>query len=219
LRAVIFANGPVGAIENIPVIIGPDDFLIAADGGIRHCRRLGITPGAVVGDFDSLSSADVAAAAAAGAEIHRHPAEKDETDLELALALARNRGATEALVLGGLGARWDMTAANLLLPAMSAFASIRIRLIDGNQEIFYVRSGDRVEMTGKPGDLLSLIPLIRDAEGVRLDGFTYPLAEETLSFGSTRGVSNEFSGKTGTLFLRKGLLLCVVTRETPSGNP
>jgi thiamine pyrophosphokinase len=219
LRAVIFANGPVSGIDDIPAMLAPDDFLIAADGGLRHCRRLGLTPGAVVGDFDSLSADEIESMEAAGAEIHRHPAEKDETDLELALSLARSRGATEAIVIGGLGDRWDMTAANLLLPAMPAFASIRTRLVDGDQEIFYVRSGERVEIAGRPGDLLSLIPLNGDAEGVRIEGFAYPLSDETLTFGSTRGVSNIISGKAGTLFLRKGLLLCIVKRRAPSRHP
>ena len=75
---------------------------------------------------------------------------------------------------GRLGARWDQTLANLLLPASEVFSGVHIRLLDGLQEVFLLRAGESAEVTGSPGDTVSLIPLGGDAQGVTTDGLEYP---------------------------------------------
>ena len=209
-RAIIFANGLLGNSEAARQSIRPDDILIAADGGARHCRRLGMTPHFIVGDFDSLEPAELQVFQDAGVIVIRHPARKDFTDLELALRHARALGADEIIVLGGLGARWDQTLANLLLPAAEAFAAAHIRLLDGAQEVFLLRAGESAVITGSPGDTVSLIPIGGDAQGVTTGGLEYPLVGETLVFGATRGVSNVLLEESATVHLQGGLLLCVV---------
>ena len=213
-RAVIFANGLLGNLESARQVLRPDDILIAADGGARHCRRLGLTPHFIVGDFDSLEPAELLTFQDAGVAVIRHPARKDFTDLELALRHARSLGVAEILILGGLGARWDQTLANLLLPAAKEFASVHIRLLDGAQEVFLLRGGESAQVRGSPGDTVSLIPLGGDAQGVRTSGLEYPLAGDTLVFGATRGVSNVLMGETAAIQLERGLLLCVVIHGT-----
>lgn len=210
LRAVIFANGLLGSLNAARQSIRPDDILIAADGGARHCRRLGLTPHFIVGDFDSLEEAELQTFQDAGVVVIRHPARKDFTDLELALRHARSLGVAEILILGGLGARWDQTLANLLLPAAKEFTGVNIRLLDGAQEVFLLRGGESAQVAGIPGDTVSLIPLGGDALGVRAGGLEYPLNGETLLFGATRGVSNLLLGESASVSLAEGLLLCVV---------
>ena len=34
--------------------IGAEDYILAADGGVRHLEKLNITPHGILGDFDSL---------------------------------------------------------------------------------------------------------------------------------------------------------------------
>jgi thiamine pyrophosphokinase len=209
-RAVIFANGVIGRLEDARAALLPGDVLIAADGGARQYRRLGIQPHVLIGDFDSLDPAELQAFQAAGVEIIRHPARKDYTDLELAIRYAQSIPADEILVLGALGARWDQTVANLLLPAASDFAGAQIRLLDGPQEVLFARRGDNLQITGQPGDTVSLIPLGSDAHGITTTGLEYPLAHETLYFGTTRGISNVLLAKTAGVRLEAGLLICVV---------
>jgi thiamine pyrophosphokinase len=206
LRAIIFANGGFTR----PPQIEPGDLLIAADGGARHCLSLGLTPHLVVGDFDSLDQAQLAALEAAGVELARYPTHKDFTDLELALQHAVQRGADEILVIAALGGRWDQTLANVLLPASQQFCDLRIRLVDGEQEMSVIHGGQRHEIHGRAGDTVSLIPLNRDTNGITTEALEYPLVGESLHFGSTRGVSNALTAPSATVTLREGLLLCIV---------
>ncbi len=213
-RAAIFANGelsdPAAARAALHAGGGPPALLIAADGGARHCRALGLTPQVVIGDFDSLDPDDLRALRAAGVEVIEHPRRKDQTDLELALSHAVAAGADDILVFGALGARWDQTLANLLLLAGPGFASARIRLLDGDQQLSLLTPRAPAHIEGRPGDTVSLIPLGGEARGVTTAGLEYPLADGALPFGSTLGVSNVLLGHTATVHLREGLLMCVV---------
>ena len=48
-------------------------------------------------------------------------------------------------------------------------------------------------LTGEEGELVSLLPVGGPAEGVTAQGLRYPLSDETLAAGSSRGVSNASS--------------------------
>ncbi len=207
MRVVIFANGSL----NPPLRLSPGDFIIAADGGTRHCLAFGLVPAVVIGDLDSLTQADLAALKVQGVEILQFPVRKDFTDLELALSHARSLGADEILILGALGARWDQTLANALLPA--AFPDLNIRLVDGSQEFFYVRAGEMLTVSGRPGDILSLVPLGGEAQGITTKKMEYPLYDESLPLGSTRGISNVLLEDEAQISLREGFLLCVVIHQ------
>ncbi len=217
-RAVIFANGELNEPESVLRLVHSDDYLIAADGGGRHCQALGLQPHLLIGDMDSLAPDILTQFQAVGSEVLRYPVNKDFTDLELALLQAKERGAEEILVMAALGQRWDQTLANLLLPAGDAFASVSIRLVDGSQEILLLRPGKWLELHGQPGDTLSLVPLLGAACGITTQGLEYPLKDENLEFGSTRGVSNVLLEASPRIFLRQGLLVCVLIHGSNDGE-
>jgi thiamine pyrophosphokinase len=213
LRAVIFANGVLADPNAARDASLPDDLLIAADGGLRHCRSLGLTPQVLIGDFDSIPSQDVTYLEEAGIEIIRHPAQKDYTDLELALQHSRELGAHEILVFAALGERWDQTLANLLLPAASILRGTHVTLLDDTQEIHLLDARQNpaaLELHGEPGDTVSLIPLAGDAAGIRTAGLEYPLEGDTLLFGATRGLSNSLIKREASITLQQGLLACIL---------
>ena len=151
MRAVIFANGIIKHLPEPGNVIMPEDLLIAADGGARYFQAIGITPAVVIGDFDSLGSDELNKLQSSGVEIIQYPARKDQTDLELALRLAVDRGADEIVVFGALGARWDMSIANILLPAEQNLSSTTIRIIDGCHEIMLLHAGKEITFRGKKG--------------------------------------------------------------------
>lgn len=204
--ALIFANGSITNPSRLP----EHDMLIAADGGANHCRRLGLTPDWVIGDLDSTDIALLEQLQAAGTRVLRFPVRKDFTDLELAVLHAQDLGATQVVILAALGRRWDQTLANLLLPAATQFSSLQVKLLDGPQEITLIRPGEVRSICGQPGDTLSLIPLIGDARGITTTGLEYPLQDEDLLFGSTRGISNVLLGTCAEIKLNSGMLICTL---------
>ena len=213
MRTIIFANGMFNNPLRLPALLRPDDILIAADGGARHCRALGLIPQVAIGDFDSLTEEELAELSTLGAKIIRHPQRKDYTDLELALDYALEQKPQEILIVGALGLRWDQTLANLLLPARCAAAKVRVCLLDGLQEIYLLVAGQTLVVNGQPGDTVSLIPIGGDAQGISTNGLEYPLKDETLYFGATRGVSNLLVNQKAQVTLRLGLLICVVIHQ------
>lgn len=214
MRAIIFANGEISEPFTYPSNRQPEDILIAADGGYAHCQVFGLVPNVVIGDFDSLEPAQVPVLEASGVRIIRYPVRKDYTDLELAVQFTINLSPEEILVFGALGKRWDQTLANLLLPAAFQSVDIPIRLMDGLQEIMLIRPGQTLKLKGQPGDTISLIPLGGDAYGVATQGLEWPLKEETLHFGATRGVSNVLMDEIGSVYLEDGLLLVVAIHQS-----
>jgi len=218
-RAIIFANGKLGDPTTVRKRILPGDLIVAADGGAGNCLKLSLNPDILIGDFDSIDPEQLQRLQQGGTQIIRHPARKDYTDLELALQHVQALGLTHCLVFAGLGARWDQTLANLLLPATVELSQVRIDFIDGNQELTVLRTGDRHEILGRSGDTVSLIPLNADVHGVSTEGLEYPLADERLVFGATRGVSNVLVGEHALVSVREGLLLCAILHhESFSGS-
>ncbi len=211
--AIVIANGEMDIPPGIRAKIQASTYIIAADGGVNNCHRLKIQPHAIIGDLDSMQPGDVEAYREAGIKVIQYPAHKDETDLELALRYVMNKEVDEVTILGGLGARWDMTIANILLIVHPLFDHLKICYLDGTQEVALLRAGERSVIDGAPGDTISLIPLAGDASGITTQGLEYPLRDGTLQFGATRGVSNVFTGGQAEIYYREGRLLCVVNRQ------
>src|SRR4051794_30042920 len=184
--------------------------VIAADSGIDLAHRLGLHVDVAVGDFDSVSAAGLERAEAEGARIDRHAAAKDKTDLELALDEACALGAHRVVVVGGAGGRLDHLLAGALLLASPRYAQLCISAHLGEAEVHVVRDVQPCRVEGPTGALVTLVPVGGTARGVRTEGLLYPLRDEDLAPGTTRGVSNVLLGTTAQVSLAGGTLLCVL---------
>jgi thiamine pyrophosphokinase len=201
----VFAGGdsPDPAVRDV---LPTDAYVIAADSGLDHADHLGIAVHRVVGDFDSVTPDALDAAEATGARIDRYPTAKDATDLELALDAAR-ANASRIVVVGGDGGRLDHLLGTALLLGSAAYADRQICAYLGPATVHVIRSG--ITLSGVPGELLSLLALHGPAHGVRTAGLRYPLRGETLHPGSSRGISNEFTGPRAEVTVTEGVLLAV----------
>lgn len=180
--------------------------VIGADSGLDHALALGIAVDHVIGDLDSVSAEGLAKAEAAGTRVHRHPAAKDATDLELALDLAREV-ADHIVVVGGDGGRLDHLLGTAVLLGSDRYADRDIAGFLGPAAVRVIRS--RTALTGRPGELLTLLALGGPADGVVTAGLRYPLRGESLLPGSSRGVSNEFITENAEVSLAAGVLLAI----------
>jgi thiamine pyrophosphokinase len=186
----------------------------------------------LIGDLDSLPKATLTRVKKANPDLEMIvvQAEKDQTDFELALEYITtkytNYGRIE--VLGSLGGRWDMTISNLLLPFSESYLTpIRqSRLLkgqtlappvvifrDAHWDIFLLSGPGWVVLNPLPiYRRVSLIPISPRVSKVRLSGdFKYPLNDEDLVLGLTRGVSNEMGPAGGNVFVGSGLLIVTVS--------
>ena len=76
-RCVILAAGPVEEPALLLPQLREDDWIVAADGGVRLAEKLGVRPDLIVADFDSGSREE---AERLGVRLHILPQEKDTTD-------------------------------------------------------------------------------------------------------------------------------------------
>ena len=185
--------------------IGPESFVIAADGGLRHTEKLGIAPDAVLGDFDSLGFCPE------GANVF--PVEKDDTDAMLAVRLGLERGCGEFLLYGSLdGPRLDHTVANFQTLQFLADHGAAGYLIGNTTMVTVVKNGKITFPAGLSGTI-SVFCMGPDAVGVTEKGLFYGLENGTLSSGFPLGVSNHFTGEAAEISVKNGSLLVLWERK------
>jgi thiamine pyrophosphokinase len=220
MLAIILADGDAPTrLELDAAWPGWDDgvaLVIAADGGARLAARLDLAIDLWVGDGDSLGDDELAALIASGIPAERAPHDKDESDTELAILAALRRQADGLVIVGALGGpRFDHAIANVALLSMPELAATPATIVDGRSRIGLIRApgpdGSPVvrRLVGRPGDLVSLLPLGADAEGVTTTGLAYPLVNEPLLVGRTRGLSNVRDADVSTVTVGRGSLLVV----------
>lgn len=216
MHVILFAGGTVQEGSAVEQALATGELIIAADSGARTALERGYVPAFVVGDLDSLPQETLQHLKQLGSQVVQAPEEKNETDTELAIDLALRQGATRITLLGALGGeRFEHTFANLLL--LAAYEDTRLEIVDGNARGWLLRGPGQTQISGQPGDLLSLFPVMASAEGVCTENLYYPLREETLHFGRPRGISNVLLTEYAKVSLSQGLLLVIHTataRET-----
>jgi thiamine pyrophosphokinase len=216
-HALVLADGAVEPAAELdaawPGWADGIELVVAADGGARHAAALGRRIDHWVGDGDSVDPDDLAALAGAGVRIDRAPVDKDETDAELALLAALAADPARITILGALGgARLDHELGNVWLLAHPALAGRDVRLLGAGSRIRLAGPGT-LDLSGAVGDLVSLLPFGGDVLGVTTDGLRYPLRDEPLVSGPSRGLSNVREAADASVSLRDGRLLVV---ETPA---
>ena len=213
-RCVIFGGGHIADDAAVAAMLEPDDFILCADSGYRHCKRLGLSAQLLVGDFDSLQPP-----LPAGLDRLQAAAEKDETDTALALGEGMRRGYRDFLLLGMLGGRLDHTLANLQLLVQCARSGCRAQISDGATFVrAFCAAGEpvKIRIARREGYYFSLLAYSERCEGVFIAGAKYPLQNFTLQSDTPLAVSNEFLAGDAEIVFSSGTLLVV---ETPKDTP
>ena len=191
--------------DELAAPIGKEDYVLAADGGLRHLEKLGLKPNGIIGDFDSLGFVPE------GAEVF--PVEKDDTDAMLAAKKGLELGFRNFLFYGSLdGPRLDHTVANFQTLQFLADRGAAGYLI-GNDYLVTVLKDGTVTFPAREEGILSVFCMGADAVGVTIRGAKYELEDGTLTAGFPLGVSNHFVGNEVTAEVKKGSLLLLWDRK------
>ena len=201
-KCIIFC---AAAFDRLAQPIENEDFVLAADGGLRHTEKLGLIPNEILGDFDSLGFTPQ------GANVF--PVEKDDTDAMLAVRRGLTLGYREFVLYGSLdGPRLDHTIANFQTLQFLAERDAVGYLVGLDDILTVVKDGSLTFPVGCEGTV-SVFCLGRDAKGVTIEGLHYPLENGTLTAGFPLGVSNHFTGKRARISVEDGSLLVLWDRK------
>ena len=185
--------------------ICPGDFVIAADGGLRHTKKLRILPNEILGDFDSLGYVPDTGVV--------YPVEKDDTDTMLAVRRGLELGFRRFVIYGGLeGRRLDHTVANFQTLGFLARQGALGFLVGKESICCGFQNGTIAFPPGTAGDF-SLFCLGKDAKGVTIRNLYYEAEDITLTSFFPLGVSNHFTGKQAEITVKDGTLLAIWQRN------
>jgi thiamine pyrophosphokinase len=166
--------------------------------------------------MDSAEKGQLQKLKADDVSIELFPHDKNETDLELAIQRAIELEPKQIVIVAALGGRLDQTLGNITLLTDVRLSTCDVRLDNGVEEVFICRAtsplGDQVEVHGRRGDLVSLIPWQGVVSSIQTKNLKWPLNNETLYPDKTRGISNEMLGDTASVSIGSGLLLIVHRR-------
>ena len=201
-KCVIFC---AAEFDGLAQALQQGDFIIAADGGLRHTQFLGLTPDLILGDFDSLGFTPN------GANVY--PVEKDDTDAMLAVRRGLELGYREFLFYGAVdGPRLDHTVANFqTLQFLAEHGAVGYLI--GKRETVTVIRQESVKFPKTAEGIISLFCLGADARGVTIEGLQYTLTDGTMSAGFPLGVSNHFVGSPARITVKEGSLLAIWDRK------
>ncbi len=169
--------------------------VVAADGGADVALSHGLTPEAVIGDFDSLS--DAATTALPPERLHHVP-EQDSTDFEKVLQRVR---APMLLAVGFLGRRLDHQLA--ALTALTRHARQPCLLL-GSDDIAFAAPPE-IALSLPIGSRLSLYPLA-EVTG-RSEGLEWPIEGLTFTPSGRIGTSNRVTGPVRLSFDAPGMIV------------
>ena len=178
---------------------------MAADGGLVHLQRLGLTPDGILGDFDSLGYVPEDAKV--------FPVEKDDTDAMLAVRQGLKMGYRRFVIYGSLdGPRLDHTVANFQTVQFLAEHGAAGILVGNTYMATVVKNGS-LRFSAAAEGIVSVFCMGADATGVTLEGLHYPLQDGILAAGFPLGVSNHFTGKPAKITVQNGSLLVLWDRK------
>ena len=192
----------VGAGENygLDFIPSKEDFVIAADAGLRYLEEKGIFANLTVGDFDTLQYIPQ------GENVLRLPPEKDDTDMSIAVKEGIRAGYTLFHIYCGTGGRMDHTIANLQILAYLSERGMQGYLFD-KDSVFTAITDRELVFDRIDGGYVSVFSWSERSVGVYLKNLKYELHDALLTNDFPLGVRNEFIGKESSILVRSGTLL------------
>lgn len=236
-RCVVVSAAEIKNYEKISSYLQPDDYFVVCDGGLNHCKPLGIKPDLIVGDFDSFDKAELPLPTATPPsngdrplsaswnqgdgspgsngdrppEIIQLPWEKDDTDTFYAVKEALKRGFTQFLLLGVIGQRFDHSLVNISVLLYLKEQGAQATIVDDYSEMQLV--GAEPVRVSKDCANFSLLCVAGDVSGVTVTGAKWSLDNAQIKTSYQYGISNQVEAPEGAVVcVREGVLLLVIVK-------
>lgn len=188
--------------------------LIGADRGALTLAELRTHFDAAIGDFDSVTPAEMEEIKKKSHDCRILPAQKDETDTEAAIAYAIEMFSPEEIILlGAFGGRLDHLMSNLWLafhPLLKGMAG-KISLMDQHNTLRFYMPGSYVLAKETDKKYLSFIGMT-PIEKLTLTGVAYPLNGKDYDYPIAL-VSNEFEATEMHFSFESGLLAIIQSAD------
>ncbi|HEX5324448.1 MAG TPA: thiamine diphosphokinase [Capsulimonadaceae bacterium] len=207
-HALIVANGEPPARERLLEAVSRADFVLAADGGANILLAAGVTPNAVLGDFDSL-----AVPLPDTVEQVQAP-DQNHTDLDKSVAYLVELGALGITMTAVTGGRLDHTFGALAVLAKYG-RLMPLAILDDFATALLVNG--QISLSTSPGQLISLLPL-GAVDDVTTTGLKWNLTHESLGPGLRDGTSNVANETEVTICVGAGDLVAYIHHLTPNAS-
>ncbi len=210
-KAAIFCGGPMDTYDVFDCGKRDEFLVICADSGLKHTKKMGIVPDAVIGDFDSYDISE---------EEYKncivYPPEKDKTDSNICLDYAIEKGCREVYLFGGFGGRIDHEYSTFTLLLYGLKRGVRVYLVNGQNEVWL--ADKPFSLTPNHKKYVSFFPYGGNVEGFTVKGLKYSAENITLDCGMAQASSNEFTGSNkAEVSFNKGYVLVMRCKDKGQG--
>lgn len=205
-KALIIAGGDYNEISAKDY-----DYVIACDKGAFYCRKLGIIPNIILGDFDSYEG-DIYSEFQE-CPIETHPVMKDDTDTMLAIKKAFELGYRHIVMACALGGRLDHTFSNIQsLAYIAAHGGVGEIYSDSEHLRTFTGEEGKVSIGRREGYSLSLYSLTDRCNGLCISGAKYNADNIELTNTFPLGHGNSILEDTVDISLVSGILLIIESK-------
>ena len=213
-RTVIVSGGMLEEDFVLPILEAEEtEFIIGVDKGLAFLYEHKIKPDYIVGDFDSTSDSMKEYLDNRRDRVTRLNPIKDDTDTEAALRLAFEKTKGDIIIFGGTGTRLDHVLGNISILGLGFEENRQVFLVDEHNRIRLVKDRLVLEKKEQFGKYVSVVPLWKQAKGVTLKGFAYPLENAVMEGFTSLGISNEIAEDRAEISVEEGILIVIESKD------
>ncbi len=198
----------------IPFLDRKDTLVIGVDGGANLLFKLGRMPDILIGDNDSIEEEVLEKLKVSSTKILIYPSEKNYSDFELACNyIIKNEQRTEVSLFNMFGKRIDQFLFNLEVCKKLTNAGFYVSMLSSKYEFYFLRKGSNLKISGKKGDIISILPAREEVNVRKTAGLKYELKDERLYSETTRGLSNELVSNFCEISISDGMAIVILVRK------
>jgi len=209
---VVCAGGPKEELCSfVPFAKKEDVLFIGADRGALYLIEQGITPHAIVGDFDSLTQEEYELVMKHTNDRQRFQEEKNETDTDLALLKAYTYQPSEIVLTGVTGRRLDHYEAAIrsIYRLQKEHPHVVLKIMNHANLLQFLMPGTHNIQADEQYRYLSFFAHEEPIKNVTLRQVKYETTDEEITLGTSRFTSNEIIGDSGSISFSQGICLMI----------